>query len=93
MGTLSFRNDHCGSDISSSPIYGSSLGDMHKFRQGNTGFLKLENFNGMRVLPFDRSKCRNANDCTATFVAGDSRVNLFLGLTSYHLLFTREHNR
>ncbi|KAH7699852.1 hypothetical protein AAVH_33039 [Aphelenchoides avenae] len=79
--------------IDGSPIYGSSIGDMHKFRQGNTGFLKLENFNGMRVLPFDRSKCRNANDCTATFVAGDSRVNLFLGLTSYHLLFTREHNR
>jgi peroxidase len=79
--------------IDGSPIYGSSLGDMHKFRDGNTGFLKLENFNGMRVLPFDRTKCRNPADCTATFVAGDSRVNLFLGLTSYHLLFTREHNR
>lgn len=47
----------------------------------------------MRLLPFDSSQCRSSADCSATFVAGDSRVNLFLGLTSFHLLFTREHNR
>ncbi|TMS40178.1 hypothetical protein L596_006590 [Steinernema carpocapsae] len=79
--------------IDGSPIYGSSVGDLHKFREGRTAFLKLPTFNGMRVLPFDTSKCRSAGSCTATFVAGDSRVNLFLGLTSYHVLFTREHNR
>lgn len=79
--------------IDGSPIYGSSVDDMSKFRDGRTPFLKLQNFNGMRLLPFDQAKCRNSASCTATFIAGDSRVNLFLGLSSYHLLFTREHNR
>uniref|UniRef100_A0A1I8BVE9 Peroxidase n=1 Tax=Meloidogyne hapla TaxID=6305 RepID=A0A1I8BVE9_MELHA len=27
----------------------------------------------MRLLPFDSSKCRNSGDCSATFIAGDSR--------------------
>ncbi|KAI6230514.1 Peroxidase mlt-7 [Aphelenchoides fujianensis] len=71
--------------IDASPIYGSSTEDLHKFREGNTGFLKLQNFNGMRLLPFDTSTCRSAADCKAIFIAGDSRVNLFLGLTSFHL--------
>jgi peroxidase len=79
--------------IDGSPIYGSSIDDMPKFREGRSGFLKIKMFNGHRVLPFDQTKCRNSEQCTATFVAGDSRVNLFLGLTTFHLLFTREHNR
>ncbi|KAL3120763.1 hypothetical protein niasHT_008055 [Heterodera trifolii] len=79
--------------IDGSPIYGSSVGDLRKFREGSTGLLKLSTFNGMRLLPFDSSQCRSSSDCSAVFVAGDSRVNLFLGLTSFHLLFTREHNR
>ena len=79
--------------IDASPIYGSSTEDLHKFREGSSGFLKLQNFNGMRLLPFDTSTCRNAGNCKAIFVAGDSRVNLFLGLTSFHVLLTREHNR
>uniref|UniRef100_A0AC34R5A6 ShKT domain-containing protein n=1 Tax=Panagrolaimus sp. JU765 TaxID=591449 RepID=A0AC34R5A6_9BILA len=79
--------------IDGSPIYGSSIEDMPKFREGQTPFLKLKMFNGFRVLPFDQAKCKGPQACTATFVAGDSRVNLFLGLTTFHLLFTREHNR
>jgi peroxidase len=79
--------------IDGSPIYGSSIDDMPKFREGRSGFLKIKMFNGHRVLPFDQTKCKNSEQCTATFVAGDSRVNLFLGLTTFHLLFTREHNR
>ncbi|KAI1731361.1 heme peroxidase domain-containing protein [Ditylenchus destructor] len=79
--------------IDGSPIYGSSVEDLPKFREGRTGLLKMQNFNGMRLLPFDQTKCRGPGSCTATFVAGDSRVNLFVGLSSYHLLFTREHNR
>lgn len=79
--------------IDASPIYGSSTEDVHKFREGNSGFLKIQNFNGMRLLPFDTSTCQNSGNCKAIFVAGDSRVNLFLGLTSFHVLLTREHNR
>ena len=36
--------------IDGSPIYGSSVGDLHKFREGSTGFLKLNNFNGYGYL-------------------------------------------
>jgi hypothetical protein len=79
--------------IDASPIYGSSTEDLHKFREGSSGFLKMQNFNGMRLLPFDTSTCRSAGNCKAVFVAGDSRVNLFLGLTSFHILLTKEHNR
>uniref|UniRef100_A0A7I4Y6P2 peroxidase n=2 Tax=Haemonchus contortus TaxID=6289 RepID=A0A7I4Y6P2_HAECO len=79
--------------IDASPIYGSSVADMSKFRQGNTGFLKLPSFNGMSMLPFDQSKCRSRSSCTVIFTAGDSRVNLFVGLSAWHTMFTREHNR
>ncbi|VDM28393.1 unnamed protein product [Toxocara canis] len=79
--------------IDGSPIYGSSIHDNAKFREGRTGFLKLQNFNGMRLLPFDASKCRSSASCNAIFIAGDSRVNLFMGLTSFHIILTREHNR
>ncbi|CAJ0604842.1 unnamed protein product [Cylicocyclus nassatus] len=79
--------------IDASPIYGSSVHDSEKFRQGRTGFLKLPQFNGMQMLPFDQSKCRNRQSCTVIFTAGDSRVNLFVGLSAWHTIFTKEHNR
>ncbi|GMR35908.1 hypothetical protein PMAYCL1PPCAC_06103, partial [Pristionchus mayeri] len=79
--------------IDASPIYGSSVHDSKKFRNGNTGFLRLNQFNGMQTLPFDMTKCKNKNDCTAIFTAGDSRVNLFVGLGTFHILLTKEHNR
>lgn len=34
--------------IDASPIYGSSLKDSKKFRNGNTGFLRMSTFNGMQ---------------------------------------------
>ncbi|CAG9534246.1 unnamed protein product [Cercopithifilaria johnstoni] len=79
--------------IDASPLYGSSFKDVHKFRQGRTGFLRMNKFNNQMVLPFDQSKCSSPQKCTATFTAGDIRVNLFIGLSSMHILFTREHNR
>ncbi|GMT14286.1 hypothetical protein PFISCL1PPCAC_5583 [Pristionchus fissidentatus] len=79
--------------IDASPIYGSSVHDSKKFRNGNTGFLRLNQFNGMQTLPFDMTKCKNKNDCNAIFTAGDSRVNLFVGLGTFHILLTKEHNR
>ncbi|PIO68593.1 heme peroxidase [Teladorsagia circumcincta] len=33
--------------LDASPIYGSSVADMAKFREGRTGFLKLPSFHGM----------------------------------------------
>ncbi|EYC33084.1 hypothetical protein Y032_0002g591 [Ancylostoma ceylanicum] len=79
--------------IDASPIYGSSVHDSEKFRQGKTGFLKLPAFNGMQMLPFDQSKCKSKKSCTVIFTAGDSRVNLFVGLSAWHTIFTKEHNR
>ncbi|MFH4973324.1 hypothetical protein AB6A40_000033 [Gnathostoma spinigerum] len=79
--------------IDGSPIYGSSVADQKKTREGNTGFLKIQKFNGIKTLPFDTSKCRSRENCSVVFLAGDSRVNLFMGLTSFHLLLTLEHNR
>ncbi|CAI2336428.1 unnamed protein product [Caenorhabditis sp. 36 PRJEB53466] len=79
--------------IDGSMIYGSSLKDLHKFRDGRTGFLRVTRFNNQNVLPFDQSKCANKDKCTASFTAGDIRANLFIGLSSLHILFAREHNR
>uniref|UniRef100_A0A183BVU6 peroxidase n=1 Tax=Globodera pallida TaxID=36090 RepID=A0A183BVU6_GLOPA len=79
--------------VDGSQIYGSSSKDLFKFRDGRTGFLKLSRFNNMMVLPFDDSRCASLSTCTASFVAGDIRANLFLGLSSMHIIFAREHNR
>ncbi|KAE9420852.1 hypothetical protein Angca_007190, partial [Angiostrongylus cantonensis] len=79
--------------IDGSMIYGSSLKDLHKFRDGRTGMLKMSRFNNQVVLPFDQSKCPRKEKCSASFTAGDIRANLFLGLSSMHIIFAREHNR
>ncbi|ULU05201.1 hypothetical protein L3Y34_017725 [Caenorhabditis briggsae] len=79
--------------IDASPIYGSSVHDSKKFRDGTSGFLKLPMFNGNAFLPFDQNKCRNRAQCSVIFTAGDSRVNLFVGLSAWHTIFTKEHNR
>ncbi|CAJ0606649.1 unnamed protein product [Cylicocyclus nassatus] len=79
--------------IDGSMIYGSSPKDLHKFREARTGFLKMNRFNNQIVLPFDQSKCPGKDKCTASFTAGDIRANLFIGLSSLHILFAREHNR
>ncbi|KAK0395007.1 hypothetical protein QR680_001059 [Steinernema hermaphroditum] len=79
--------------IDASMIYGSSSKDLHKFRDGRTGLLKMDVFNNQRVLPFDHSKCGSPDKCSASFTAGDIRANLFIGLASMHILFAREHNR
>uniref|UniRef100_A0A0K0FH87 peroxidase n=1 Tax=Strongyloides venezuelensis TaxID=75913 RepID=A0A0K0FH87_STRVS len=79
--------------IDGSAIYGSSSKDLHKFREGRTGFLKMTAFNSKMFLPFDTSKCISKQSCVASFVTGDIRGNLFVGLASIHILFAREHNR
>uniref|UniRef100_A0AC35U4K4 Peroxidase n=1 Tax=Rhabditophanes sp. KR3021 TaxID=114890 RepID=A0AC35U4K4_9BILA len=79
--------------IDASQIYGSSSKDLHKFRDGRSGFLKMTTFQNKMFLPFDTSRCTSATSCAASFAAGDIRVNLFTGLASLHILFAREHNR
>uniref|UniRef100_A0A0N4ZC99 peroxidase n=1 Tax=Parastrongyloides trichosuri TaxID=131310 RepID=A0A0N4ZC99_PARTI len=79
--------------IDGSAIYGSSTKDLHKFREGRTGFLKMTAFNNKLFLPFDTSKCVSKQNCVASFTTGDIRGNLFVGLASLHILFAREHNR
>uniref|UniRef100_A0AC35U6H3 Peroxidase mlt-7 n=1 Tax=Rhabditophanes sp. KR3021 TaxID=114890 RepID=A0AC35U6H3_9BILA len=79
--------------IDASPIYGSSVGDLTKFRFQKSPFLKLTNFKGNKILPFDTTKCKDEKSCSVIFLAGDSRVNLFIGLSSLHVIYVREHNR
>ncbi|CAJ0581248.1 unnamed protein product, partial [Mesorhabditis spiculigera] len=79
--------------IDGSAIYGSSPKDLFKFREGRTGLLRVVPFNNQNVLPFDQSKCKQEAGCLASFTAGDIRANLFIGLSSFHILWAREHNR
>ncbi|PAV79596.1 hypothetical protein WR25_00311, partial [Diploscapter pachys] len=87
------QNNENTAYIDGSMIYGSSPKDLHKFRDGRTGLLKMSQFNAQNVLPFDQSKCPSKEKCSASFTAGDIRANLFIGLSSLHILFAREHNR
>ncbi|KAK6025018.1 hypothetical protein OSTOST_09093, partial [Ostertagia ostertagi] len=89
QGTVESQNT---AYIDGSMIYGSSPKDLHKFRDGRTGLLKMNRFNNQLVLPFDQSKCPHKDKCTASFTAGDIRANLFIGLSSLHIIFAREHN-
>ncbi|KAL3080103.1 hypothetical protein niasHS_013775 [Heterodera schachtii] len=83
--------------VDGSTIYGSNAKDFLKVRDGRTGFLKMSSFNRMMFLPFDPSSCgaaTNRGTCAAaTFVTGDTRVNMFIGLSSLYTIFVREHNR
>lgn len=70
------------------------MSDSAKLRDGTTGFLKLDQFNDRPVLPFDHNSCSGPGSCTSmNFRAGDDRVNLFIGLSSMHVVLAREHNR
>ncbi|KAL3112582.1 hypothetical protein niasHT_018593 [Heterodera trifolii] len=77
--------------LDGSTIYGL------KVRDGRTGFLKISSFNRMMFQPFDPSSCGAATKrgtcAAATFVTGDTRVNMFIGLSSLYTIFVREHNR
>uniref|UniRef100_A0A914H5Y6 peroxidase n=1 Tax=Globodera rostochiensis TaxID=31243 RepID=A0A914H5Y6_GLORO len=81
--------------VDGSPIYGSNYRDLLKLRDGRSGLLKMSRFNNMMLLPFDSSRCGTTIDtCTVkSFVSGDSRSNTFIGLSSFYILFVREHNR
>lgn len=73
--------------LDGSQLYGSSLIDAQKFRDGGSGFMRMDGNFGRSVLPSTR------NGGNIDFQAGDDRVNVFVGLAAFHILFTREHNR
>ncbi|XP_068126278.1 myeloperoxidase-like [Hyperolius riggenbachi] len=89
--------------VDGSQVYGSDIAAAEKLRN-NTNDLGLlavnQNYtdNGYSLLPFTGSSldvCAGTNRSAAIpcFLAGDGRVNEQLGLTTFHTLFLREHNR
>jgi hypothetical protein len=60
--------------IDGSAIYGSSIVDLAKVRDGASGFLSMANFNNQRVLPFDQSKCPSHAQCTVGRGSGSGNI-------------------
>ncbi len=80
--------------IDASNVYGSDTTRADTLREMSGGRL-LVDANGMMglnttLLPNDNNGPTPANQL---FLAGDVRANEHVGLTSMHVLFTREHNR
>ncbi|XP_071089469.1 salivary peroxidase/catechol oxidase-like [Haliotis cracherodii] len=79
--------------IDGSQIYGASTVETAKLIDLTGGLLKVTSDN---LLPAgEGTACALDPNDTADycFLAGDSRVNVFPGLSALHTLFVREHNR
>ena len=75
--------------IDASQVYGSSEEDAIVLRADGNGRLAMGDKD---LLPRDPAseECVGEEQC---FLAGDSRVNEQVGLTAFHTIFNREHNR
>ncbi|XP_050399227.2 myeloperoxidase [Patella vulgata] len=77
--------------IDGSSIYGSSEDEQKKLRQFQYGLLKVGMYG---MLPEDvDGDCVKRNVTDFCLLAGDSRVNEHPGLSAFHTIFVRLHNR
>jgi len=83
--------------LDGSHVYGVSVEENTKLRQGSGGLLRVQSRNTGDLLP--ASKQERPSDCldfrpeTKCFVAGDDRINQNPALMSMQTLMVREHNR
>ncbi|KAH3832975.1 hypothetical protein DPMN_106271 [Dreissena polymorpha] len=94
--TSGFRNqiNAITAYIDGSMLYGSSEAELNELRSFIVGFLKNSTAN---LMPKDEGtgdmECDNDKDPDFCFLAGDIRANVHPGLTTFHTVFMREHNR
>ncbi|XP_052240741.1 myeloperoxidase-like [Dreissena polymorpha] len=94
--TSGFRNqiNDITAYIDGSMLYGSSGAELNELRSFIAGFLKNSTANLMpEGVGTEDMECDNVEDPALCFLAGDTRANVHPGLTTFHTVFMREHNR
>ncbi|XP_071090260.1 salivary peroxidase/catechol oxidase-like [Haliotis cracherodii] len=81
--------------IDGSLIYGVSTAqaDELRYKTPGAGLMKVSNGNLLPKADGDDCFLNTSDSSNYCFKAGDSRVNVFPGLSLLHTLFVREHNR
>ncbi|XP_067657153.1 peroxidasin homolog [Haliotis asinina] len=81
--------------IDGSHIYGITDAEMNELRdtESGSGLLKVGTNNLLPQGDSDDCFLDTSDSTNYCFKAGDSRVNVFPGLSALHTLFMREHNR
>ncbi|KAH3861659.1 peroxidasin homolog pxn-2-like [Dreissena polymorpha] len=80
--------------IDGSMVYGSSDAELKELRSFIGGYLKTSTANFMpEAEDTEDLACDNVEDPDLCFLAGDTRADVHPGLTTFHTVFVREHNR